>query len=287
MAETGPDIRQMPCGSTTLTFGRRTLIMGILNVTPDSFSDGGRFNDVDRAVRRAAVMLEEGADLIDVGGESTRPGCTPVRADEELQRLLPVVRALRQAFPTAVISVDTYKASVAAAALEAGANLINDIWGLTRDPEMARVAADFQAPVVVMHNQEGTSYNDLMGDIIHFLERSIETAEAAGLPRERVIADPGFGFGKTAAQNLEVLNQLSALKVLDVPILLGTSRKRTIGEVLGGLPTDDRLEGTAATVAIGIERGADIIRVHDVKAMKRVAVMTDAIVRPGRGGLRL
>lgn len=287
MAETGPDIRQMPCGSTMLTFGRRTLIMGILNVTPDSFSDGGRFNDVDRAVRRAAVMLEEGADLIDVGGESTRPGCTPVRADEELQRLLPVVRALRQAFPTAVISVDTYKASVAAAALEAGANLINDIWGLTRDPEMARVAADFQAPVVVMHNQEGTSYNDLMGDIIHFLERSIETAEAAGLPRERVIVDPGFGFGKTAAQNLEVLNQLSALKVLDVPILLGTSRKRTIGEVLGGLPTDDRLEGTAATVAIGIERGADIIRVHDVKAMKRVAVMTDAIVRPGRGGLRL
>jgi len=264
-----------------LTVGERTLVMGILNVTPDSFSDGGRWTDPDRAVERAVTMLQEGADIIDVGGESTRPGHTPVSAEEELRRLLPVVRALRQAVPHMVISVDTYKASVARAALEAGANIINDIWGLSRDPDMARVAAEFQAPVVVMHNQEGTSYQDLMGDIIRFLERSIETAAAAGLPRELVIVDPGFGFGKTTAQNLRVVNELSALQVLDAPILLGPSRKRAIGEVLGGLPVDERLEGTAATVAIGIARGADIIRVHDVKAMKRVAMMTDALVRPG------
>lgn len=281
MAKRQTRIRQIPCGPTVLTVGERTLVMGILNVTPDSFSDGGRWTDPDRAVERAVTMLQEGADIIDVGGESTRPGHTPVSAEEELRRLLPVVRALRQAVPHMVISVDTYKASVARAALEAGANIINDIWGLSRDPDMARVAAEFQAPVVVMHNQEGTSYQDLMGDIIRFLERSIETAAAAGLPRELVIVDPGFGFGKTTAQNLRVVNELSALQVLDAPILLGPSRKRAIGEVLGGLPVDERLEGTAATVAIGIAQGADIIRVHDVKAMKRVAMMTDALVRPG------
>jgi len=281
VAERQTCIRQIPCGPAVLTVGERTLVMGILNVTPDSFSDGGRWVDPDRAVERALAMLEEGADIIDVGAESTRPGHTPISAEEELRRLLPVVRALRQAAPHMVISVDTYKASVARAALEAGANIINDIWGLSRDPEMARTAAEFQAPVVVMHNQDGTSYQDLMGDIVRFLERSIETAVSAGLPRELVIVDPGFGFGKTTAQNLRVVNELSALKVLDAPILLGPSRKRAIGEVLGGLPVDQRLEGTAAIVAIGIARGADIVRVHDVKAMKRVAMMTDALVRPG------
>lgn len=280
-------IRQIPCGPAVLTLGERTLVMGILNVTPDSFYQASRAPAVDQAVERALAMLEEGADIIDIGAESTRPGHTPVDAEEELRRLLPVLRAVREAAPGAVISVDTYKASVARAALEAGANMINDVWGLSRDPDMARVAAEYQVPVVVMHNQEGTSYRDLMGDIIAFLARSIETAVAAGLPREWVIVDPGFGFGKTPAQNLELLNRLAELKVLDAPILLGTSRKSTIGLVLGGLPPEERLEGTAATVAIGIERGADIIRVHDVRAMKRVAAMTDAIVRPGRGGLVL
>lgn len=283
MTERQTRIRQIPCGPTVLRVGERTLVMGILNVTPDSFSDGGRWVDLDRAVAHAEAMLEDGADIIDVGGESTRPGHTPVPAEEELRRLLPVVRALRQAVPHMVISVDTYKASVARAALEAGANIINDIWGFHRDPDMARVAAEFQAPVVVMHNQDGTSYQDLMGDIVRFLEQSIAMAVSAGLPRELVIVDPGFGFGKTTEQNLRVVNELSALQVLDAPILLGPSRKRAIGEVLGGLPVDERVEGTAAAVSIGIARGADIIRVHDVKAMKRVAMMTDALVRFGCG----
>lgn len=287
MAKNLQRIRRIPCGQSALTLGERTLVMGILNVTPDSFSDGGRYADLESAVAGAMAMLEEGADIIDIGGESTRPGHTPVDADEELRRVVPAIRAIRQAAPTAVLSVDTYKASVARAALEAGANILNDIWGLTADPAMVRVAAAFQAPVVVMHNQEGTAYADLMGDIIRFFERAMKRAVAAGLPRELVILDPGFGFGKTPAQNLAVLDRLSELQVLDAPVLLGTSRKSTIGRVLGGLPPAEREEGTAATVAIGIDRGADIIRVHNVRAMKRVAMMTDAIVRPGHGGIQL
>lgn len=282
VAVTRDPIRRLPCRSAVLTLGERTLVMGILNVTPDSFYADSRVPDVDRAVHRALAMIAEGADIIDIGAESTRPGHTPVDAEEEQRRLLPVIRAVREAAPDAVISVDTYKASVARAALGAGADMLNDVWGLSRDPDMARVAADFRVPVVAMHNQESTSYRDLMGDIIAFLARSIETAMQAGLPRQYVIVDPGFGFGKTAAQNLELLDRLGELKVLDAPILLGPSRKSTIGQVLGGLPPEERLEGTAAAVAIGIDRGADIIRVHDVRAMKRVAAMTDAIVRRPR-----
>lgn len=274
--------RILRCGPHTLELGRRTLIMGILNVTPDSFSDGGRYNDLDRAVARAEEMVADGADIIDVGGESTRPGSAPVAPEEEVRRVLPAIEAL-SARIRVPISVDTYRASTARLALQAGAHIINDVWGLQKDPEMAAVAAEFGAPVVVMHNQREPKYTSLMDDIIAFLRRSIGLAISAGLPEEQVVVDPGIGFGKTAQHNLEILQRLGELKVLGRPILLGTSRKSTIGKVLD-LPPDQRVEGTAATVAIGIAFGADIVRVHDVREMSRVARMADAIVRPGRGG---
>lgn len=274
----------IPCGPATLHLGDRTHIMGILNVTPDSFSDGGQFNDVQRAVNHALQMLADGADIIDVGGESTRPGHQEVDPADEIARVVPVIEAVRKAVPDCIISIDTSKAAVAEKALRAGANMLNDVWGLLRDPDLAGVAARFQAPTVVMHNQEHTRYDDLMHDIIRTLRRSIRTAVAAGLPPELILLDPGIGFGKTSTQNLDVMREMAELKVMGRPILLGTSRKSTIGKVLGGLPPEERVEGTAATVAIGIAHGADIVRVHDVKAMKRVAMMTDAILRPGRGG---
>lgn len=274
----------IPCGPVTLNLGKRTNIVGILNITPDSFSDGGHYADIQTAVARALEMIQEGADIIDVGGESTRPGSTPISADEEMRRVIPVIEAIRQSAPEAVISIDSYKAVVAEAALEAGANMINDVWGLLKDPDMARVAARHQVPTIVMHNQVGTQYEELIHDIIASLRRSIRTAAAAGLPPDLIIIDPGVGFGKTSIQNLDVMRGLAELRVLGRPILLGTSRKSTIGKVLGGLPVEERVEGTAATVAIGIAHGAQLVRVHDVKYMKRVAAMTDAIIRPDRGG---
>lgn len=284
MYQHAPKTWTIPCGPATLTLGQRTVIMGILNVTPDSFSDGGQWIDVGQAVSHAQQMIADGADIIDIGGESTRPGHAPVDTDEELRRVIPVIQALRNQVPNAILSIDTYKAQVADAALNAGANIINDVWGFLRDPDMARVAARHQAPSIVMHNQEGTEYEDLIHDVIRSLRRSIRTAVAAGLPPELIIIDPGVGFGKTPLQNLDVMRDLAMLRVLGRPILLATSRKSTIGKVLGGLPVEERLEGTAATVALGIAQGAEIVRVHDVKPIKRVAVMTDAIVRPGRGG---
>lgn len=284
MHERSPKTWSIPCGQATLHLGARTHIMGILNVTPDSFSDGGQFADVARAVNHALEMLADGADIIDVGGESTRPGHKLVDAADETSRVVPVIEAIRKAAPDSIISIDTSKAAVAEKALAAGANMLNDVWGLLRDPQLAGVAAKFQAPTVVMHNQEHTNYDDLMHDIIRTLRRSIRAATAAGLPPELIILDPGVGFGKTPTQNLDVMREMADLCVLGRPILLGTSRKSTIGKVLGGLPPEERIEGTAATVAIGIAHGADIVRVHDVKAMKRVAMMTDAILRPGRGG---
>lgn len=275
---------EIPCGSGTLHLGSRTQIMGILNVTPDSFSDGGQYFSVDRAVRRALEMLEEGADILDVGGESTRPGSQPIDSDEELRRVLPVIERVRRLAPRAIISVDTYKADVAEAALRAGAHIINDVWGFLKDPRMAEVAARHRVPTVLMHNQIGTRYDDLIADIIRSLRQSLGIAIAAGLPLEMTIIDPGVGFGKTPLQNLDLLRDLARLRVLGRPILLGTSRKSTIGKVLGGLPPEERVEGTAATVALGIAFGADIVRVHDVRYMKRVGMMTDAIVRPDRGG---
>ncbi len=275
-------------------WGRRTYIMGIINLTPDSFSQDGLHKEadpVDAALRQAERFMEEGADILDIGGESTRPGTAgnyfstgpapsggeAVSAEEEIKRICPVIKRLAKLSPLP-LSVDTYKAAVARAALEAGADMINDIWGLQRDPEMAAVVARFQAPVIVVHNKRGAVYGDLMGEITEFLRQSIRLAEAAGLPREKIIVDPGIGFGKTYENNLEILARFEELRALGRPVLLGTSRKSVIGLTLD-LPVTDRLEGTAATVAVGITKGADIIRVHDVKEMARVARMTDAIIR--------
>ena len=277
-------------------WGSRTYIMGILNATPDSFSGDGLLSEaqfVAAALAQAQKMLDEGADMLDLGGESTRPGSAAVSAEEELRRVLPILRELRQI--TAVpISIDTSKAVVAAAALEAGADLVNDVWGLRLDPDMAGVVAGAGVPVVLMHNRStpkaasidpalggryvGVAYDDLVGDVKRELGICLDIARRAGIPDERIILDPGIGFGKTVAQNLELLNRLDEIKALGYPLLLGTSRKSFIGYTLD-LPFDQRAEGTAATTAIGIARGADIVRVHDVLINARVARMTDAIVR--------
>ena len=261
----------------SFTWGARTYVMGILNVTPDSFSGDGLAGDVKGAITRAKAFENDGADILDVGGESTRPGAKPVGAEEELQRILPVVKAMAKA-TTLPVSIDTHKSQIASAAVTAGAAVINDIWGLKHDAHMAEVAAKTGAILVIMHNQHGTDYDDLVQDMVESLARSIDTARRAGVPREHIIIDPGFGFGKTPQQNLEILRHLGEFKTLGHPLLIGTSRKSTIGLVLD-LPVEERLEGTAATVAIAIAKGADIVRVHDVKAMARVAKMADAIIR--------
>lgn len=260
-----------------LRWGQRTYVMGIMNVTPDSFSGDGMAGDPRRALDQALRFQEDGADLLDVGGESTRPGHMPVSADEELRRVMPVLELLA-AEVRLPISIDTYKSQVARRALEAGASIINDVWGLKRDPDIARVAAETGAGLILMHNQQGTEYADLLPDIMRSLRWSMDTALEAGVVAEEIVLDPGIGFGKTAEQNLEVLRRLGELRTLGRPLLLGTSRKSTIGLVLG-LPADQRVEGTAATVALGIAQGADIVRVHDVREMARVARMADAIVR--------
>ena len=267
-------------GGRMFDWGRRTYVMGILNATPDSFSGDGlrRADDPPaEAVARAREMAAAGADILDIGAESTRPGADPVTAEEDLDRLLPILRAVAGSVEIPV-SVDTSKAAVAAAALAGGASCLNDIWGLQRDPEIAGAAARAGVPVIVMHNQEGTEYKEIMGDMTRFLRRSMAAAEAAGIPADRVIVDPGVGFGKTRRQNLEVLNRLGELRALGRPILLGTSRKSVIGLTLD-LPVDERTYGTAATVALGIAAGADIVRVHDVREMVQVARMADAVVR--------
>lgn len=284
LVDPGRKTWSIPCAERTLSLGDRTVVMGILNVTPDSFSDGGQFEDLQTAVLHALRMKAEGAEIIDIGGESTRPGHIQVDEAAEIARVVPAIKAVRAALPDLLISIDTYKASVAEAALAAGADMINDIWGLQYDRQMAAVAARYEAPVIVMHNQAEPVYHDLIHDMVAFFRRSIRLAVEAGIAPDRIIIDPGFGFGKTPVQNLELLRRMGELKLLGRPILLGTSRKSTIGKVLGGLPPQERVEGTAATVAIGIQNGAEIIRVHDVQAMKRVAQMTDAIVRPSRGG---
>ncbi len=270
--------------------GRRTLVMGILNVTPDSFSDGGLFLDAAEAVSRARQMVDEGADILDIGGESTRPATfashAPLPADEELRRILPVLDALRDRLPHIPLSVDTYKASVAEQALERGAAMINDISALRADADMAPLLARAAVPVCLMHLPglpaaipPDPAYGDVVQDVIEHLRERAEFAVASGILPHNIVLDPGIGFGKNASQNLELLRRLRELTALDYPLLLGTSRKATIGKVLGGLPPHDRLEGTAATVALSIANGAAIVRVHDVRAMTRVARMSDAIVR--------
>ncbi len=264
-------------GRWELAWGKRTYVMGIVNTTPDSFSGDGLEYNAEAAVEQGLRFQSEGADIIDVGGESTRPGSTPVDADEEMRRTLPVVRGLAASLDIP-ISIDTYKSEVARAALDAGASIINDVWGLKRDPDMAALAAREGVPVILMHNQTGTHYEDLAPDVMSALRSSLDLALEAGIPVENVILDPGMGFGKTAEHNLEILRRLAEFRDLGRPLLVGMSRKRTIGYVLD-LPVDDRVEGTAATVALSIANGADIVRVHDVKVMARVARMTDAVVR--------
>lgn len=281
----------------TFEWGTRTYVMGILNITPDSFSGDGllaRGDTLRLSLEQAERFLESGADILDVGGESTRPGSQPVSAAEEIERVVPVIQQIARHFPQALISIDTYKASVAQAAFEAGAHILNDVWGLRADPDLASVAARYQAPVILMHNRSnpanvevrerlgatylGAEYADLLGEVKQELLQSVELARRAGVDESRIILDPGIGFGKSVDHNLELINRLNEIRALGFPVLLGPSRKSFIGFTLD-LPPDQRLEGTAAAVAVGIVRGADIIRVHDVLQMVRVARMTDAIVR--------
>ena len=273
--------RILNCRGRELKLGEQTLVMGILNVTPDSFSDGGRYFNIEDSIAQAERMVEEGVDLLDIGAESTRPNHEVVSPEEEWIRLEPVLKTLLERVKVP-ISIDTYKADVAAKALAAGAHIINDIWGLQKDPNMAKVVGDYQAPVIVMHNQDGTSYHHLMGDILAFFRRSIELAEAQGLSGDQIIIDPGIGFGKTTEQNLEVMSRLAELRTLGHPVLLATSRKSMIGKALD-LPVDERLEATIATSVLGVVSGVDIIRVHDVQANRRAVQMADVILRGQRG----
>jgi dihydropteroate synthase len=277
------------CGSTIFRWGQRTYVMGVVNVSPDSFSGDG-IADAEQAIAKGKRLASEGADIIDIGGESTRPGSTPASIDEELRRVVPVVEKLAKEVAVP-LSVDTYKLAVARQALDAGANMINDIWGLQKEPALADLAAEKGVPIVLMSNQRDSPCHDIMSAVISDLKRAIKQALSAGMPWENIIVDPGIGFGKTQQQNLEALQHLEELQALGRPILLGSSRKSFIGWVLDLTPEqrssevafvppgDQRLEGTAATIAIGIAKGADIVRVHDVKVMARVCKMSDALVR--------
>jgi len=278
-------------------FGKHTYVMGIINVTPDSFSGDGLLKQdqvMEAAIHQADQFIEAGAEILDIGGESTRPGSQTVDAYEEMKRILPVIQAIASTHPQIIISVDTYKAVVADAALRAGAHWINDVWGLRADPELGAVAAHWNAGLILMHNRSkpnqveiqsqlggryiGVEYQNLVAEIREELLESVSLAQAADVANERIILDPGIGFGKTVEQNLELIDRLDEIRSLGYPVLLGASRKGFIGYTLN-LPPNQRMEGTAAAVAIGIDRGADIIRVHDVMEMVRVARMTDALVR--------
>jgi dihydropteroate synthase len=290
-------MKPLHIGKHTFDWGARTYVMGILNITPDSFSGDGimaKGESVIGAVEQAREFIHSGADILDVGGESTRPGSEPLGAEAEMERVIPVVQALSERFPEALISIDTYKATVAEEALKAGAHILNDVWGLRADPALAGVAARHNVPVILMHNRSnpasvevraqlgnayiGSEYDDLLEDVKRELLDSVRLAKQAGIESERIILDPGIGFGKTVNHNLELIRRLDEIRALGYPVLLGPSRKSFIGFTLD-IPPDQRVEGTAATVCVGITRGADIIRVHDVEHMVRVAKMTDAIVR--------
>lgn len=281
----------------TFQWGLRTYVMGILNVTPDSFSGDGIIakGDVVRvSLQQAKEFVDAGVDILDVGGESTRPGSAPVTAEEEMERVIPVIRALRDQFPDSLISIDTYKAGVAEEAFEAGAHILNDVWALRADSDLANLAAKYEVPVILMHNRSnpasvevreklgnayiGSEYQNLIEDVKRELLESVGIAKKSGIAESHIILDPGIGFGKTREHNLELINRLDEIRSLGYPVLLGSSRKSFIGFTLD-LPPDQRVEGTAATIAVGITRGADIVRVHDVVYMTRVAKMTDALVR--------
>jgi dihydropteroate synthase len=267
------------CGNYELDLRKKTMIMGIVNVTPDSFSDGGRFYDIDRAVEHAKRLVADGADIIDIGGESTRPGAEKVSLEEELRRVIPVVKAVAQEIDVP-ISIDTYKAEVAKQAIEAGAHIINDVWGAKADAKMAEVAAFYDVPIILMHNRHDLQYRDLISDMISDLMESVAIAKRAGVKDENIILDPGIGFAKTLEHNLEVMRRLDEFAKLGYPLLLGTSRKRFIGHVLD-LPVNERVEGTGATVCLGIVKGAHIVRVHDVLPIARMAKIMDAMLGKG------
>lgn len=290
-------MKSLQVADRTFHWGARTYVMGVLNVTPDSFSGDGiiaQGDAVSVAVEQARAFLAAGCDILDVGGESTRPGSQPVDAAAEKGRVIPVIEAVLREFPDALISIDTYKAEVAEAALTAGARIVNDVWALRADPRLGEVVSSFQRPVILMHNRSnpasvevktrlgsayvGAEYENLIEDVKRELMDSVDVARRAGIPDERVILDPGIGFGKTVAHNLELIRRLDEIRALGFPVLLGPSRKSFIGYTLD-LPPDQRVEGTAAAVAVGITRGADIVRVHDVLPISRVVKMTDAIVR--------
>ena len=268
----------MKIGSKEFKIGERTYIMGILNVTPDSFSDGGKFNSVDHALKHVEEMINAGADIIDIGGESTRPNHTAVDLEEELSRVIPIIKAIREKYDIP-ISVDTYKAKVAEEAIKVGANLINDVWGFKKDKDMASVAAKYNVPCCLMHNREKAEYKDYLNDVLSDLQESIDLAIDAGVKKENIILDPGIGFAKTYEENLILMDNLEIInEKLGYPVLLGTSRKSMIGLTLD-LPADQRVEGTIATTVLGIMKKCDFVRVHDVLENKRAAVMTDAIIR--------
>jgi dihydropteroate synthase len=295
-------MKALTIGKHTFHWGDRTYVMGILNATPDSFSGDGLLADgagVQAAVEQARRFVEAGADFLDVGGESTRPGSQPLEQDEERRRVIPVIKQLRAEFPEAIISIDTYKAAIAQEALDAGAQIINDVWALRADPGLREVAAAAKAPVILMHNRSnpasvevraqlgnayiGPEYDDLIEDIQRELMGSVQLARAAGIPDDHMILDPGIGFGKKVEHNLEIIDRVGEIRGLGFPVLLGPSRKSFIGYTLD-LPAEQRVEGTAASVAVGITRGADIVRVHDVEPIVRVARMTDALVRTAPPG---
>ncbi|WP_232699111.1 dihydropteroate synthase [Brevibacillus daliensis] len=263
------------CKNLSLPLQERTLIMGILNVTPDSFSDGGKFTSIENAMNHARKLVADGADIIDIGGESTRPGSAAVSLDEELTRVLPIIERLSKEIEVP-ISIDTYKAQVAKEAINAGAHIINDVWGAKRDPLMPQVAAEVDVPIILMHNRVELDYTNYFADYMRDLQESVQLVREAGVREENIILDPGIGFAKNLQQNLETMRRLEDLVALGYPVLLATSRKSMIGKVLD-LPVDERVEGTAATVALGIEKGCHIVRVHDVAHMKRVATMMDAM----------
>ena len=268
----------MKIGNKEFNLGERTYVMGILNVTPDSFSDGGKFNEAELAVQHAEELIRDGADIIDIGGESTRPNFAPVGVEEEINRVVPIIKAIKEKFDI-TISIDTYKARTAAeAAIKAGADIINDVWGFKKDKDMAKVAAKYNVPCILMHNREDKPYTNLMNDIVMDLAESIDIALEAGVKRENIILDPGIGFAKTYEENLIVMNNLEKIKNLGLPVLLGTSRKSMIGLTLN-LPVTERVEGTVATTVIGIMKGCEFVRVHDVLENKRACVMTDAILK--------
>lgn len=266
----------MVIGKKNFDFEKDAYIMGILNITPDSFSDGGKFNNLEDALLRTENMIEDGATIIDIGGESTRPGYTRISDEEEISRIVPIIESVKKCFDT-VISVDTYKSAVAKAALEAGADMINDIWGLKGDKDMARVVTEYDVPVCIMHNRDNEVYTDFVSDVINDLNESLQIAESFGIKKENIMLDPGVGFAKDFTQNLQIIKHVDKIVEMGYPVLLGTSRKSVIAKALS-LPVDERVEGTIATTVLGYEKGCRIFRVHDVKENIRALRMTQAIL---------